>query len=260
MSGERLLIVNADDFGRSPGINRGIVKAHLDGIVSSTTLMVNTEWSEEALELAESCPTLGIGLHLNLCYGRPVADPGDVPSLVRPDGGFETDLARLAARATTNDVKTETLAQLACFQRLAGFPPSHMDSHKYVHSLAPCREPILHVAARHGLAMRGHDEAERARMDELSIGHPDRFERRFHGLEGEGVTEAVLTAALDDVPAGVTELMCHPGFVDQHLMDSSYRDEREHEIEALCDPVIARLIATRDIRLVTFVATRDRKP
>jgi predicted glycoside hydrolase/deacetylase ChbG (UPF0249 family) len=252
MSGDRCLIVNADDFGRSPGVNRGIIRAHIDGIVTSTTLMVNTPWAEDALALARACPRLGIGLHLNLCYGRPVADRDSVPSLVRPDGCFETDLRRLVERATSDDIATETRSQLERFQRLTGRSPTHLDSHKYLHSLEPFAAPVLDAASRNGLAVRALNDADRSRTQALEIRHPDRFEGRFHGAEGDGVTVDVLAAALEELADGVTELMCHPGCVDQELMDSSYRDAREREVEALCDAAIVRLVEKRGIKLATF--------
>jgi predicted glycoside hydrolase/deacetylase ChbG (UPF0249 family) len=260
MSGERRLIVNADDFGRSPGINLGIIAAHAGGMVTSTTLMVNTAWAEDALRLAAAYPRLAIGLHLNLCYGMPVCDPERVPSLIRPDGSFETDLERLAARACKRDIATEVLAQLQRFEELAGRAPAHLDSHKYVHSREPFATPVARVASCHGLVVRATHESDRRRLRALGVHYPDRFVGRFHGAEGDGVSVAVLESAIERLENGTTELMCHPGYVDMHLMDSSYRDDRERELGVLCDPRIARLIERCGITLATFADLERLKP
>src|SRR3954468_23808 len=109
MSAARRLIVNADDSGRSPGINRGVIEAHARGIVTSTTLMVNLPWSEGAAALARTVPALDLGLHLSFCYGPPLAGHS---SLVGEDGRLQRDLARLAAEATAGDIEREAWAQL----------------------------------------------------------------------------------------------------------------------------------------------------
>src|SRR5689334_24405023 len=111
MTRGRRLIVNADDFGRAPGVSRGIVEAHRRGIVTSTTLMANLPWAVDALELARTAPALDLGLHLCFCYGPPLA-PGP-SSLLGPDGRLSRDLERLAARATADDIAREARAQLA---------------------------------------------------------------------------------------------------------------------------------------------------
>jgi predicted glycoside hydrolase/deacetylase ChbG (UPF0249 family) len=252
MSGERRLIVNADDFGRSPGINAGIVHCHQHGIVSSTTLMVNLAWAEEAIALREACPALGVGLHLNFCYGEPVADSAHVSSLVDERGAFVTDTAWVASNARLADIVFECEAQLARFQELAGHPPTHVDSHKYLHSEPRIRAAVIEVARRRGLPVRAVTDEDRVAIRSAGLRTTEQFEGRFHGLDGIGVSRDILGSAIRDLPLGTTELMCHPGLVDQHIADSSYSADREREIEALCDPQVRQTLECLAVRLVTF--------
>lgn len=252
MSGDRRLIVNADDFGRSPGINRAIIDCHAGGIVSSTTLMVNLPWTGEAVALWRAHPSLGLGLHLNFCYGTPVSDPNAVPSLVDREGCFVTDTCWLAANASPDDVVRETQSQLERFVQLVGRWPTHLDSHKYLHSAGRVRDAVIDVAAQHRLPVRAATDEDRSAIKAAGLQTTDRFESRFHGLDGIGVTREVLATALRDMTGGVTELMCHPGYVDEHIQDSSYAADREREVDALTAPEIRVLIDQLGIRLITF--------
>ena len=103
----RGLIVNADDFGLSPGVSRGILRAHWEGIVTSTTFMVNFPWAAEMAGLLRRAPRLGVGLHLNLTTGAPVLPPAEVPSLVGPDGRFGRSLVRLIDRMRPAEAERE---------------------------------------------------------------------------------------------------------------------------------------------------------
>lgn len=257
MSGSRILIVNADDFGRSPGINAGIIRAHLDGIVTSTTLMVNLPWTEAAAHAARNAPALAIGLHLNLCYGGSVSRPDDVLSLVDEVGRLKTDTRSISDEASLEDVRVEMLAQLERFRRIVGREPTHVDSHKYVHS-APRIAPVVGaLAAELGLPVRATGEEDRRLLRGSGAKTPDAFEGRFHGLDGEGVSLGILIEALESVTPGVTELMCHPGFVDDHIQDSSYTVDRERELDALCAPEARSAVAARYIRLATFSTLKE---
>ena len=144
---KKRLIVNADDLGLSPGVNRGILEAHLRGVVSSSTLMVNmpSALSGAALVRAEA-PRLGLGLHLNLSHGRPLLPPEEVPSLVRADGRFVSVSRGLASARCWHpkEVRAELEAQLARFGELTGGLPDHLDSHQLVGSFSSvCREVML---------------------------------------------------------------------------------------------------------------------
>ena len=254
MSGSPILIVNADDFGRSPGINAGIIRAHLDGIVSSTTLIVNTPWTGAAVIAARAVPTLGIGLHLNFCYGAPLSAPELVRSLVNTDGHLKTDTRELARVATADDIRTETTAQIERFRVALGRDPTHLDSHKHLHSTASFAPVVASVAAAAGLPVRATSAEDRDVFRSAGAATPDAFEGRFHGLDGEGVEVALLVQIICELQDGVTELMCHPGVVDEHILDSSYSSDRERELAALCSAEVRQAIDRRGITLATFDA------
>lgn len=144
----RMLIVNADDFGLNDAATDGIVESHRAGTVTSTTLMVNAPAAERAAALARENPALGIGLHFNLTWGRPLSAPGDVPALVDADGAFlpREKLARrlLLGRVPTRQVAAELQAQLRRLDEL-GIRPTHIDSHQHVHAFGA----VFLAVARH---------------------------------------------------------------------------------------------------------------
>jgi predicted glycoside hydrolase/deacetylase ChbG (UPF0249 family) len=244
----RRLIVNADDFGRSPGINRGIIEAHQHGIVSSTTLLVNLPWSAEAATLSVSVPNLGVGLHLNFCYGPPIGNDGG--SLLGPDGLLDRDLARLGQRATAADIDREARAQLARFHDLLGRDPTHLDSHQHIHAWPTAIEPVAALAREIGVPVRAFSATHRDRLRTLGVACPDAFISAFYGAGNIDI--ATLAAIITELPPGTTELMCHPGYDDPALGDSSYRREREVELATLCAPAIRALLPEAGIERVSF--------
>ena len=127
----KLLIVNADDFGLTAGVSRGILEAHRRGIVTSTTLLVNREIDPALMEELKSSG-LGFGLHLNLTLGAPVSNPKRIPSLVNGEGRFIRDAREAAARAKADEARIEVGAQIDAFRRITGCFPTHLDSHHHV--------------------------------------------------------------------------------------------------------------------------------
>jgi predicted glycoside hydrolase/deacetylase ChbG (UPF0249 family) len=272
------LVINADDFGFAPGVNRGIVEAHEAGTLSSTSMMVTTPAFGEAAELARArAPRLGIGLHLNLVAGRPLTE---VPTLVDPRTGAFHALEQLARRAVAGrvdgaDVRRECDAQLAALSA-AGVVPTHLDSHRHSHALpgvlpavlasaasagvrivrrpldapvladpaASAKMLVLHAAWR--IALRGVDAAGRA----LLARSPS-----FRGIALQGAPDIGprLLSLLDRLPAGPTELMLHPGYDDAVLAaQDPYRAERERELAVLTASIVRGRLDRGDIRLVTF--------
>ncbi len=275
------LIVNADDFGRSAGVNRGILEAHEKGIVTSTTVMINYEDAPAGLEVAlETAPDLGLGLHLTLSSGGPVSPPGEVPSLVGEGGRFHP-VARLAERIKgweAEDLEREMRAQVARFIALAGRPPDHLDSHHHAAYLHPdALRTMLGLAAEYNLPIRRPEVAPTPAETAAAMRHlrkeftpalalelaegihtvlegaamppsPDRLETGFFG---PGTILGELLVILTNLPAqGVTELMCHPGYVDG--LDGGYTVERQRELEALTHPSVHEVVAAERIRLMTF--------
>ena len=234
MAGKRYLIINADDFGQSPGINRGILAAHQGGVVTSASLMVRWPAAAEAAASAREHPALSLGLHLDL--GEWAYRDGDWAPLyeVVPLG----DAAAVAEEVT---------AQLAAFRRLAGADPTHLDSHQHVHLREPVRSVVVEVARRLGVPLR------RCTPQVHYCGD-------FYGQTAEGtplpevLSVEGLTAILRRLPPGITELGCHPGEGD--APDTMYRGERAHEREVLCDPRVRAALAAERIELGSFSSLR----
>jgi len=207
------LIVTGDDFGASHGINRGIIQAHRDGILTSASLLVDRPASEAAAALAREHTKMRLGLHLEL-------DAGD------PD-----------------KVAVQCERQMARFQELTGERPTHVDSHHAVHLEARVLPHVLAFARQAGAPVRGHSVAHHVGSFYGQWGgatHPEHI-----GVEG-------LLRLLDtEVREGVTELSCHPGYVEPGFR-SSYLMERELELRTLCDPRVRHAIRDRGIQLIGF--------
>lgn len=155
----RLLVVNADDFGLTESVNRGILEAHTRGILTSTTILANGAAFDSAAALARQAPDLGVGVHLNLTEGRPVASPAEVSSLLNEHGRFLRSAAALMRKVLTgrlraDEIERELSAQIEKVQR-ADIRVTHLDGHKHVHMLPGILPVVLRVAQRYGIpAMR----------------------------------------------------------------------------------------------------------
>lgn len=218
----KLLVVNADDLGYDPEIDRGILEAHARGIVSSATAMVDTTFAAAALAAAP--PTLGVGLHA-------VIDP----------------------RAGPAEAEAELRRQLARFRSLRGADPTHLDSHKHAHASPPVLQAFVSVAAELGLPVRALDAAQRASLRARGVLAADRF-LGDAALRPAWTAERLLEAlaALGD---GVTELMAHPGHAPSHAR-TSFGAEREVELAALCDPRARVALDRGGVRLCTYAEVR----
>jgi predicted glycoside hydrolase/deacetylase ChbG (UPF0249 family) len=276
----RKLIVNADDFGRSPGVSRGILHAHRAGIVTSTSVMINQPGIGQQLGGALDCTGLGLGLHLVFTAWRPLLPPEAIPSLVDPHGRFldqHTVWARAEAISTTQ-LRAELLAQIQCFVSLVGHLPDHLDCHHFVYLYPPFFEVYVDLAAQFHLPLRvpfpsetdfrralstlpflegfPHDlvrgmiVSNSALLQARRLAHPDHFISTFFGQEA--ITLDHLMRLLETLPEGISELMCHPGYVDSDLASSTYRQERETELLLLTHPAVQKQVADLGIELVTF--------
>ncbi len=247
---ERFLIVNADDFGLTAGVSRGILDAHRRGIVSSTTALVNLPPAPDLDAEAASLAGLGLGLHVNLSWGAPLSPAAAVPSLVDETGGFWRDLARLEARAEPDHARRELEAQLAAFTRRFGRAPTHLDSHHHVHRLTRLAEIVLDIAVAARLPLRSQDAGFREGLRRRGARTSDHF-LGADSVEPYWTTERLLDA-LAGLPVGVTELMCHPGHYDEALAYSRYGKQRETELAALCEPEARSTVDRLGIRLGHF--------
>jgi predicted glycoside hydrolase/deacetylase ChbG (UPF0249 family) len=218
----RCVIVNGDDLGISPGVNRGIAEAHRRGVLTSASLLVDRPASRDGAEIARHLPGLSVGLHADITELEGAPSDGDEPA---------KRWAAVLAR------------QLDRFEELVGRPPTHLDSHHNVHRDPRLLPHFRELADRHGLPLREHS---RVRHVGSFYGQWDGQTHRDQiGVDG-------LLRLLDaEIADGVTEIGCHPGYVDGQLR-SSYRLEREVELATLCDPTLPPFLSARGIRLVSF--------
>jgi predicted glycoside hydrolase/deacetylase ChbG (UPF0249 family) len=232
----RYLVVNADDFGMSPGVSRGILAAHASGIVTSTSLMVRPRGAAEAVELSRDYPGLGLGLHVDLCEWE------------FTDGEWRLvyEVVPLQNEAA---VAAEIQRQYECFRDLVGEEPTHLDSHQHFHLRDSVRPHLTKLAKRIGVPVR-----------QCTPGL--QYVSRFYGQsalgapEPEAISVDGLITVLSSLPSGISELACHPG--DASDVDTRYKAERTLEQQTLCDPDVRAAIEREKITLCTFADVRNR--
>ena len=260
------LIINSDDYGRTSEISRGIREAHLRGVVSSTTCMMNipTTAKDVAAALKES-PALGMGVHLVLTMGGPISAPETVPSITDENGLFFKLVPFLEQlpNLKMDEIKKEWRAQIEAFMRAAGRQPTHVDSHHHSSYFSPeLFQAMLELAKEYDCAIRfpftGNISREiketYKRLPELinkfNPPRPDRFVADFYD---ERATHEELMSLINSLPDGTTEIMCHPGYTDDAFAkESVYNDQRDRELKILTDPSIKEAIHANGIQLITF--------
>ncbi|WP_257349640.1 chitin disaccharide deacetylase [Pseudalkalibacillus decolorationis] len=220
------LLVNADDFGFSRGVNYGIVDAHRFGIVNSTTMLVNMPGTEQAVELAKQYKTLRVGIHLTLTCG--IAVSKNVPTLTTEDGSFkmrkhlQEDLTE-----KLTDIEKEWEAQIQRFYQM-GLTPTHFDSHHHVHAQPELLPVVRNLSKRFELPVRnvfGDQELDINRLTDV-------FLSDFYN---ENVGPYYFDKLEEKMEDGVSvEVMCHPAYVDYFLnKNSSYSEKRIDELNVL---------------------------
>ena len=245
----KVLIVNADDFGLTPGVSRGILEAHARGIVTSTTLLVNREIPPVQIEELQASG-LGVGVHLNLTLGTPVSSPRRVPSLVDAEGRFIRDAREAAARARTDEARIELGSQIDAFRKIMGRFPTHLDTHHHVGRHEPILDLVLDFARALKVPVRSQDATVRAAARGLGLRTPDHFMGES-GPEPYWSRERTLEH-LAALPAGLSEFMTHPGYFDDDLAYSRYGRQRETELAGLTDPDVRRAVESQGVRLAHF--------
>ena len=263
----RTLVVNADDLGLTVGVNDGIFDAHDHGILTSASLMATAPAAAHAIRRARSHSTLGIGVHLTLVDGTPILPPDRIPTLVQDDGRFHTSwrpfiVACLKGHVAMEDVERELMAQIE-HVAAQGITATHLDSHKHVHLFPPVFEVVVHLADRFHIpvvrvpyerTIRDLALFDMARRAYAVAGSRGVSTPRFVGRAMTGVmTEDALAAALRRLPPGHTELMVHPGYVDEALRQLPTRltTSRQAEIALLTSAAVTQIVLDRDICLVT---------
>jgi Uncharacterized protein conserved in bacteria len=246
----RKLIVNADDLGLTPGCNQGILRALTTGVVSDTTLMINTDYAADAVALLKASG-LAAGLHLNLTCGRPLLPVGDVPSLVDENGKFHRPVNRVVAVCEPREAERELTAQVEKFLA-TGLVLTHLDSHHHAHSYPEILDVAIGLARRLKVPLRQTGSAVRARIVAFGIPTPDAFADTFYG---PGATAANFRKIIQSHGQGVLEIMCHPAVADDLLPQiSSYSSERPREFAILTDPATKEFLAAQGIELIGYTA------
>ena len=243
------LIVNADDLGRTHGINTGVFEAHRLGIVTSATAMVNYDSIREAAAMSRENPSLGIGLHVALTGGRAALPASEILTLVDARGAQPKKPEGLEG-ARPEEIAAEVERQFKRFLEVFGRKPTHLDSHHHSHRRPDVFEAVRSLALREGLPVRNAGGVMGEALKKAGLRTNDAFEERFFD---EGVTVANLVRIIEHLPEGCTELMCHPAHADAELAaSSSYASVRVLELAALCDPRVKSALARADVRLVRF--------
>ena len=285
----RRLIVNADDFGFTSGVNRAIVEAHTRGIVTSSTLMANGPAFADAVQQIKTVPRLSIGCHVVLIDGEPLLDAEQLPSLTtqaapqRFRDGLQSFAARaLAGRINADEIAAEATAQIRKIQS-AGIAASHFDTHKHTHLFPKILRPLLRAAAACGVTAVRNPFGPRfpLRSSQL-LARPNLWRRwaevrvlcRFAGKfrqdvdrEGFATTDGTLgievTGALDEtlflaiarsIPEGTWEFVCHPGYNDADLeaARTRLRQSREEEFRVLTLPAARHVLSNEGIELISY--------
>jgi chitin disaccharide deacetylase len=282
----RRLIINADDFGFTSGVNKAIAEAHLHGVVTSTTLMANGKSFAGAVDLALSMPNLSVGCHVVLIDGEPVVEASGLPSLTASNT-FRDGLKSFAARAVAGRIDSEEITAEATAQikktQASGIRVSHFDTHKHTHVFPQILRPLLRAAADCGvralrnpfgprMPLRSSDLLARpklwTRYAEVQVLR--RFAGKFHNAvkrEGfatpDGTLGIEVTGTLDErlfhaiaasIPDGTWEFVCHPGYNDADLRDANtrLRESRETELRVLTLPDARELLAKEGVELISY--------
>lgn len=242
-----LLIINADDFGYSRGINLGIIEAYQKGILTSTTMMANMPGFEHGVELAKKNPDFGIGVHLSLTCGKPVLH--DVPSLT--DNGlfhhisfYEKDFS-----IDTDELYREWDAQI---QKISenGIEPTHLDTHHHMNILSPMREVFIELAQKYNLPVRNNFDAP----DTIKTVRKFFTEFDFIGQTRSFWKSMTINNLIQDCKAYETvEIMCHPGYLDHVVFEnSSLLDNRVFTVKELLKPTYREALEENNIQLGTY--------
>jgi hopanoid biosynthesis associated protein HpnK len=279
------LIINADDFGFTKGVNAGIVRAFTSGIVTSTTIMANGEAFEDAIQLALANPGLAVGCHLTIVGGLPVSPPSELASLLE-NGALPATLGKLLIKLARGSVRIEEMARefRAQIERVArtGVELTHLDTHKHSHTHPQVMEALAQVAAEFGIkrvrnpfegifSSHGNSQSKwtylkqsamsaaiapgAIRFRRLAQEHGLKTPDRFFGVKLTGMLDtAAIQSIMKSLGEGTTELMCHPGVYDDDLERARTRlkRSRERELEALSDSSLRRLAEEQGIELINY--------
>jgi hopanoid biosynthesis associated protein HpnK len=278
------VIINADDFGLTGGINQAVLRGYRDGVLTSATILVNAPATQEAVSIAKENPGLGVGIHLNILRGKPVLPPAQVPTLVDAGGRFLKSVPRLMGRLVRRKIATSEITDEFSAQIKRGLEYgveiTHLDSERHLHSIFI--GAAIEAGLRHGIrkmrmscepptvSSRGCISAQffktlalnllwrrnRRALRRNNIVSPD----HFFGLQHSGrMTPQRLKATLLRLPDGVSEIMLHPGYIRVEVEKLKpefgrydFTPDYEREIEALLSPYVREVITRNGIQLISY--------
>lgn len=239
MNSKKSVIFNADDFGFSEAVNYGILKAHINGLVTSTSLMANMPGFDHAVSLLKKHPTLRVGVHLNITCGKPVLDTHT--TMTSKEGYFEHGKEH---NYSDYEIYEELCTQIDKITN-AGILIDHIDSHHHIHTEERFQKVIEKLLRKYPFPIRG------GFLYENDYPYQSILCTEFYD---QGVSLSNLIALFDTFETGkVYDLMCHPAYLDDVLIDfSSYRLQRIEELRILCDPKAQEALATHNVEAVTY--------
>lgn len=247
------LIVNADDYNLTRGVCRGILKAHDEGIVTSTTVLINLPLDEWALRELKKRPNLGAGVHLNVTLGKPLSRASELRSLVQPDGRFRRPLDYFKKLPLEKEVAKEYEAQVQLFVKCLGTKPDHLDTHHHLHD-----HPLFFRAVA-GVARRWKIPVRRSRIFQLDpyrdeVDGLKTTEYLFGNLEARFIwRKDSFWGVVENLQEGTSEIGCHPAYCDRELREiSSFRELREDELRLFSDRTLRKKIASLGVELTNF--------
>lgn len=256
------LVINSDDFGYSKAINQGIIETHLNGVLTSTTMMANMPGFVDAVKLSRDVPNLGVGAHLSLTCGRPVLH--HVDQLIGANDEFKplTFYKESPEKVDLDQLYEEWEAQIKKLLG-AGIQLTHLDTHHYTHSYGSNYQVIDLLARKYQLPVRNCFDVDKKikdkqivpmealwnifnypKMKDMSLPYPTVKESLFKIFEAD----AKKFVEFQDIEAVV-----HPGYLDSVIWyGSSFNVARLREVEVLCDPIFKKLLARYGYNLVTY--------
>lgn len=253
------LIVKADDFGSTPGVTDGIIKAMKEGVVRDTSMLVNSPHFDYAASQAKKHGIEGVGLHLTLTYRSPILPPEEIPSLVTEEGKFHHRANQIPHDFSIDEVEAEFRAQIEKFQS-SGLEMTHIDSHHHIHRNMgdDVLNLVLKLAEELHVPIRRPEDRDMHHMMYYDVKTTDFFSMEFGGLPDNSTTDRFIEVLSEfEGCSGSLEIMCHPAIVDEELLElSTWGHGRQYELEALTDPDVLGYISDHGIELVSFAAIK----
>lgn len=288
----RRAIINADDLGMSRGITDGIIRAHLEGVLTSASLMVNQPASEYALAQLQRAPRLGVGIHLNLCEGPPLLAASQVPSLVTHEGRFlprKVMIRKLWCwQVSPREIEAEFRAQIG-WMKERGITPTHADSHYHLHMYPAAVKPFCRALASTGIrCARASHHRHWPRDGGIAGAYGGSVLRRWLVMAYRDLLQGVAFRnllcppcfpvphrrywgrpdllsdawrfAIENLLPGTQEIVCHPGLYQSGFSENDdIRGQREAELQILIDPQLRRLIEREQVELITYSELNQEK-